>query len=560
MKRSTDAVIDLTEGSSFEDEPETKKKKKENVKETKEKETNESIDLTKDDEEVATSTKAEMERCRECEFSCRSYQELRGHMYTSHREEEKATGSWWCEACQVKSLNQRNHKEHMEGIKHAKRLKDKAKAAKDKDKDKASGSNDKVVKQKNGENKVLQKWKCSLCGDTRASKGLLEEHYQKRHMQRMPRPPGQGPGPPGARASPEPPPTGPWAAGSGAAPRLPQLADISAPDLPSADVFSHPSPAFRQRLCPDPAHFKPVAAMLARPVNLQFAMQGAGRWTRLTEDMVNLFNSRQQRTDTMEQKIALWTEIYRAVRTDMDAGLFVFGSTFNGFGAEGCDIDMCLFPQGPAVSDKQWLTRVRSLLQRHCSHFIKGRIELISAKVPILKFYDRAGGLEVDLSVNNPTSIRNTHLLFCYSQADYRVRPLVLAVKLWAKEHGINEARFQTLSSYSLTLMVLHYLQSGVFPPVLPCLQEELPQVFHSNVTISPLSSHRPPFLHHPPLEHHHQPAIRAAALELQEPTVPGRAVLRVLHLLRLGPTGSLRPQDRRGLGAPRAGAGPAGL
>jgi len=81
------------------------------------------------------------------------------------------------------------------------------------------------------------------------------------------------------------------------------------------------------------------------------------------------------------------------------------------------------------VSDKQWLSRVRGLLQRHCGHFIKGRIELINAKVPILKFFDRAGGLEVDLSVNNPTSIRNTHLLFCYSQADYRVRPLVLAVK-----------------------------------------------------------------------------------------------------------------------------------
>ena len=45
----------------------------------------------------------------------------------------------------------------------------------------------------------------------------------------------------------------------------------------------------------------------------------------------------------------------------------------------------------------------------------------------------------------------------------------------WAKEHGINEARFQTLSSYSLTLMVLHYLQSGVFPPVLPSLQPEAP-------------------------------------------------------------------------------------
>ena len=79
----------------------------------------------------------------------------------------------------------------------------------------------------------------------------------------------------------------------------------------------------------------------------------------------------------------------------MDAGLFVFGSTFNGFGAEGCDIDMCLFPQvldigciflpllrqGPSMSDKQWLTQCRRLLERHCGHFIKGRIELINAKV-----------------------------------------------------------------------------------------------------------------------------------------------------------------------------------
>jgi hypothetical protein len=130
------------------------------------------------------------------------------------------------------------------------------------------------------------------------------------------------------------------------------------------------------------------------------------------------------------------------------------------------------------MSDKQWLTRVRGLLQRHCGHFIKGRIELINAKVvgkvvccsavllksvtwrtllyklaqvPILKFFDRAGSLEVDLSVNNPTSIRNTHLLFCYSQADYRVRPLVLAVKLWAKEHGINEARQADTSLFLLS-------------------------------------------------------------------------------------------------------------
>jgi len=251
------------------------------------------------------------------------------------------------------------------------------------------------------------------------------------------------------------------------------------PQFPSPDVFSHPSASFRQGLCPDPDDFSEVAQRLSLPLNTQSALAGAGRWTNLTRDILDQFGNRQQRLPTMEQKILLWKEIYRAIRTEIDCGLFVFGSTFNGFGSDGCDVDMCLFPQGPAIGDKQWLGRVRRILQQNCRHFIRGGIELINAKVPILKFFDREGGLEVDLSVNNPTSIRNTHLLHCYSQADYRVRPLVLAVKLWAKDHGINEARFQTLSSYTLTLMVLNYLQVGVRPPVLPCLHQVYPVIFH---------------------------------------------------------------------------------
>jgi len=257
------------------------------------------------------------------------------------------------------------------------------------------------------------------------------------------------------------------------------LMDSSFPIFPSPDVFSHPSANFRLNLCPDPDQFVEVAHRLCVPFNSQVALAGAGRWTCLTRDIVNQFKMKQQRLETMQQKILLWKEIYRAVRTEVDCGIFVFGSTFNGFGGDGCDIDMCLFPQGPAMGDKQWLGRVRRVLQQNCRHFIRGGIELINAKVPILKFFDREGGLEVDLSVNNPTSIRNTHMLHCYSQADYRVRPLILAVKIWAKAHGINEARFQTLSSYTLTLMVLNFLQVGVQPPVLPCLHVCYPGIFH---------------------------------------------------------------------------------
>lgn len=55
-----------------------------------------------------------------------------------------------------------------------------------------------------------------------------------------------------------------------------------------------------------------------------------------------------------------------------------------------------------------------------CKFFLfKGEFEnfnLIEAKVPILRFRDRIHQLEVDLNFNNCVGIKNTHLLYCYSQ------------------------------------------------------------------------------------------------------------------------------------------------
>ena len=45
---------------------------------------------------------------------------------------------------------------------------------------------------------------------------------------------------------------------------------------------------------------------------------------------------------------------------------------------------------------------------------------------------------------------------------DSRVKPIVMLVKKWAKTHGINDASQGTLSSYGLTLMVIHYLQGKI--------------------------------------------------------------------------------------------------
>ena len=116
-----------------------------------------------------------------------------------------------------------------------------------------------------------------------------------------------------------------------------------------------------------------------------------------------------------------------------------------------------------------------------------GGNELILAKVPILKFKDTAHNLDVDINVNNAVGLRNTQLLYGYAQCDWRVRPLVLVVKLWAQAQGINDAKVMTLSSYSLSLMVIHYLQHAVTPAVLPCLQQSHPQRFSCMVGVGKL-------------------------------------------------------------------------
>lgn len=61
---------------------------------------------------------------------------------------------------------------------------------------------------------------------------------------------------------------------------------------------------------------------------------------------------------------------------------------------------------------------------------------------------------------------------------DWRLRPLALVIKLWAQFHHINNAKNMTISSYSLVLMVIHFLQCGISPPVLPCLHSMYPDKF----------------------------------------------------------------------------------
>ncbi|NXK06476.1 GLD2 polymerase, partial [Herpetotheres cachinnans] len=196
---------------------------------------------------------------------------------------------------------------------------------------------------------------------------------------------------------------------------------------------------------------------------------------KLSQQVLELFQVYQQQTCDLNRKELCRTELQREIqRIFPQSKLFLVGSSLNGFGTRSSDGDLCLVVKEEPiptfffnfntifqVNQKTEARQILSLVQKLFSTKLSGYIErpqLIRAKVPIVKFRDKVR--QFDLNVNNVVGIRNTFLLRTYAYIENRVRPLVLAVKKWASCNDINDASRGTLSSYSLVLMVLHYLQS----------------------------------------------------------------------------------------------------
>ncbi|XP_062139448.1 poly(A) RNA polymerase gld-2 homolog B isoform X2 [Drosophila sulfurigaster albostrigata] len=219
------------------------------------------------------------------------------------------------------------------------------------------------------------------------------------------------------------------------------------------------------------------------------------KYDNLSLDIWKRFRGAQQTHAKFKLKMRLWRYLFIWINICLQQPMFsrfricLVGSTITGFGTDSSDIDMCLLPEQPTHQHQQHHyhneLRAEALMTLNLFHSVLKEMEafhdfnLIEARVPILRFKDRTNGIEVDLNYNNCVGIKNTYLLQLYAQLDWRTRPLVVIVKLWAQYHDINDAKRMTVSSYSLVLMVLHYLQFGCVPHVLPCLQTLYPEKFN---------------------------------------------------------------------------------
>nr|CAD7395249.1 unnamed protein product [Timema poppensis] len=181
-----------------------------------------------------------------------------------------------------------------------------------------------------------------------------------------------------------------------------------------------------------------------------------------------------------------------------------FGSSVSGFGKVGCDLDLVLH-LGPEHTEddnyrlvfhaKTSMGNGRTQVQRHmetigdmCQMFLPGCTHIkriLQARVPIIKYKQEFTGVECDLSMTNMTAVYMGELLYIMGSLDDRVKPLVFAVRMWAREVGLtNPAPGRWITNFSLILLVVFFLQQR--SPVLPPLKQLVAQAGPDDRRITP--------------------------------------------------------------------------
>ncbi|CAN0346990.1 unnamed protein product [Ascophyllum nodosum] len=197
----------------------------------------------------------------------------------------------------------------------------------------------------------------------------------------------------------------------------------------------------------------------------------------LTEQMNALLPRILPSVDFSEERERVRARLEHVLLTHLPETMFprgsalrIFGSSGNGFGNDGADLNMCIEHACGESHPEDAGALIESIAEKLRT---AGLLEVDSrptSRVPIVMFKDGESGLQCNISVMNPLALRNTRLLKAYSEADPRIKSLGHVVKHWAKQRLLNNASEGSLSSYGYLLCLVHFLQTRN-PPVVPNLQ-----------------------------------------------------------------------------------------
>ncbi|KAG7390371.1 Zinc finger, CCHC domain-containing protein [Phytophthora pseudosyringae] len=209
-------------------------------------------------------------------------------------------------------------------------------------------------------------------------------------------------------------------------------------------------------------------------------MGAANSVRKLTVDSIALLEQLEPNAAELAAKRAVRRRVQQLLKQQWPTcRVLPFGSSESGLGFGGCDVDLGIFFED-VDAQGQFSPQERVALLATACERLSGAFQVQefvrNARVPVIKLWDAKRQVACDVCVGGINALLNTALLKYYGQVDPRVRPLVFAVKYWAKQRGINDSVNGTLSSYGYTLLLIFYLQSHYaemqLPAVLPIFQD----------------------------------------------------------------------------------------
>lgn len=141
------------------------------------------------------------------------------------------------------------------------------------------------------------------------------------------------------------------------------------------------------------------------------------------------------------------------------AKIEIFGSYDTKLYLPTADLDLVIFNDFKHRKVTNTLHRIADLLERE-GIVVEGTMKRISkARIPILKFTDSTYHFDVDISFNINSGIESAAIMKALMDIIPSIKPLTLLIKQFLAIRNLNEVFHGGLGSYSITLLIVSFLQ-----------------------------------------------------------------------------------------------------
>ncbi|KAJ3597708.1 hypothetical protein NHX12_001225 [Muraenolepis orangiensis] len=219
----------------------------------------------------------------------------------------------------------------------------------------------------------------------------------------------------------------------------------------------HPQPSGRRRHLSRANTFHGLNQFLSSSCNGNYT-DSCSLWKsrRLHEEIVDFFNFMSPRPEEEAMRRNVVNKIEGVIKDLWPTSrVEIFGSFSTGLYLPTSDIDLVVFGKW----DSPPLQELEQALRKHNiagPHPIK---VLDKATVPIIKLTDHETDVKVDISFNVETAVRAAQLIKSYLKRYTVLPPLIFVLKQFLLQRDLNEVFTGGISSYSLILMAISFLQ-----------------------------------------------------------------------------------------------------